>query len=472
MISRTVGPRTLASLLGGWRGDGPAYQHLAGEIRRLVADGRLPMQSRLPAERHLAGELGLSRNTITAAYERLREEGYLASRQGSGTWTTLPDRPTGPGLTSEVLLDLTVAAPAAPPQLQRYVQRAVDDLGQWTGGHGYEPLGLPVLRGAIAQHLTRHGLATEPAQVLVTNGAMQALDLVLGALTRRGDTAVVELPTYPAALDALRSAGVRLAPVPVSSAGWDLELMRATFRRARPQLAYVIPDFQNPTGALISEAQREALLDAALGVGTHVVVDQTFVEMAFGPAPMPPMVAAIRDDPRVLTIGSMSKAYWGGLRIGWVRATPTLVQRLARVRAEQDMASPVIEQLVAAQLLAAPGPVLAAQRRRARAQRDALGAALREHLPAWRWADPGGGWSLWAELPAPSSERLATLAHVQGVRIAPGSRFGTPGILDRFVRLPFSLPPSQLADAVARVARADASSATSGSNRRGPSYVA
>ena len=472
MIDRSVGPRTLAGLLGTWRSDAPAYRQLAGEIRRLVADGRLPMQSRLPAERHLAVELGVSRNTITAAYERLRDEGYLASRQGSGTWTTLPDQPTAGAPRGQELIDLTVAAPAAPPGLAKYVERAAASLDSRSVGHGYEPLGLPVLRAAVAAHLTGQGLATTEAQVLVTNGAMQALHLALGALARRGDVALVELPTYPSVLDAMRSAGVRTTVVPVSAAGWDIELMRSTFRRARPQLAYVIPDYQNPTGAVIPADQRRELLRAAMTVGCHVLVDQSFVEFSLTDAVLPSMTAALDDDPRVLTIGSMSKAYWGGLRIGWIRATPTLVQRLARVRAEEDMASPVLEQLVAAELLASPGRVLAVQRRRGLAQRDALTAALAAHLPGWRWVTPGGGWSLWAELPEPTSGRLATLALEEGVRLAPGARFGAPGVLDRFVRVPYSLPAKTLIDAVRRVAVADVSVSLAPGSRRGPAYVA
>ena len=367
-ISRTVGPRTMITLLGSWRAGGPAYEQLAGGIRRLVADGRLPMQTRLPAERHLALELGVSRNTVTAAYERLRDQGYLDSRQGSGTWTTLPDRPAVGGEVGTAGIDLTVAAPSAPPGLKAHIQAAMRDLDSYLDQHGYEPLGLPVLRSAIAAHLSAAGLPTRDAQILVTNGAGQALYLAIRALVRRGGCALVELPTYPSALETFRAADVRLAYVPVTAGGWDMPMMRETFARARPDLAYVVPDFQNPTGALISETDREAMVKAALSADCHVVVDQTFVDVRFDGAPPPRMVAQIADDPRVLTIGSMSKAFWGGLRIGWIRATPTLVQRLGRARATQDMASPVIEQLIAART---PRGARAHPRRSAGARADA-----------------------------------------------------------------------------------------------------
>ena len=472
-VDHTVGPRTMVAMLGGWRAGGPAYEQLAGGIRRLVADGRLPMQSRLPAERHLAAELGVSRNTVTAAYELLRDEGYLDSCQGSGTWTTLPDQPAARDDGGAARIDLTVAAPMAPPGLRRHVDAAVAGIGEFLGLHGYEPLGLPVLRAAVAAHLTSGGLPTRASQVLVTNGAGQALDLVIRALLRRGGSALVELPTYPSALDTFRAAGVRMVHVPVSAAGWDLRLMRTTFHRARPTLAYVVPDFQNPTGALIGDADRAEMLALALHADCHVLVYQTFIDVRFGDDPPPRMMAQVSDDPRVLTVGSMSKAFWGGLRIGWVRATPTMVQRLGRARATQDMASPVIEQLVAARLLDHPGRVLAGQRARARGQRDVLEAALRRRLPGWKWTTPGGGLCLWVELPEPYSESLASHAAQQGVRLAPGPRFGVPGTLDRFVRIPFSLPAPILEEAVERLARAAAAAETSANlPRRGPAYVA
>jgi DNA-binding transcriptional MocR family regulator len=471
-ISRTVGPRTMITLLGSWHAGGPVYEQLAGGIRRLVADGRLPMQTRLPAERHLALELGISRNTVTAAYERLRDEGYLDSRQGSGTWTTLPDRPAVGGDVGTGGIDLTVAAPSAPPGLKGHITAAMADLEDYFGQHGYEPLGLPVLRSAIAAHLSAAGLPTRESQILVTNGAGQALYLAIRALVRRGGSALVELPTYPSALETFRAADIRLAYVPVSASGWDLPMMQATFARSRPDLAYVVPDFQNPTGALISETDRETMVRAALSADCHVVVDQTFVDVRFDGDRPPRMVAQIADDPRVLTVGSMSKAFWGGLRIGWIRATPTLVQRLGRARATQDMASPVIEQLIAARLLAAPGRMLADQRERAKTQRDALVAALRRLLPEWRWLPPAGGLCLWVELPEPNSERLAAQAGDVGVRIAPGPRFGAPGTLDRFVRIPFSLPVPVLEDAVTRLALAAAAASSPATSRRGPAYVA
>ncbi len=148
----------------------------------------------------------------------------------------------------------------------------------------------------------------------------------------------------------------------------------------------------------------------------------------------------------------MSKAYWGGLRIGWVRASVPQVQRLAAARVGVDMASPVLDQLVAVRLLMDGGPIVAARRAQLTAARDALLAALAEVLPEWRVTVPRGGVTCWAELDGPISSALARAVERVGVRLAPGPRFGLDGTLERFLRLPFTLPVAELTEAVHRIA--------------------
>jgi DNA-binding transcriptional MocR family regulator len=174
---------------------------------------------------------------------------------------------------------------------------------------------------------------------------------------------------------------------------------------------------------------------------------------AEAPAP-PPMAAYDPGGDSVITVGSMSKAFWAGLRIGWIRASPTLVQRLGIARASVDMSSPVVEQLVAAELLADPGALLDAHRLALRDRRDALAAALAVALPEWRFERPRGGLALWVELDAPLSSALAAVADRHGVRVAAGPRFGIDGAFERYVRLPYTLAEGQLATAVERLAGA------------------
>jgi DNA-binding transcriptional MocR family regulator len=453
-MDRAISGPHLARLLGAWRSGRPGYVALSGAIRLLVLDGRLPLRTRLPGERELAAALGVSRTTTAAAYAALRDEGFLASRRGSGSWTSLPaDRaatpdPAEPG---EVELDLSCAATAAPEgAIHRALAAATAELPRHLPGPGYDALGLPVLRAAVAAHLTRRGAPTAPEQVLVTAGAQHALALLLRVLAGPGDRVLVDHPTYPNALDAIRAVGARPVPVALGPGGWDLEMLGATLRQAAPRLAYVIADHHNPTGLTLPDAERDRLVALARATRTPLVVDETLAELRLdGDAPAPSPLAA-RDG--VIAIGSMSKAFWAGLRIGWIRASPTLVQRLALARATIDLSSPVVEQLVATELLGDPDPVLTAHRTALRARRDALAAALRATLPDWRFALPRGGLSLWIELDAPGSSALAAVASRHGIRLAPGPRFGVDGAFERFLRLPYTLPEPQLAEVVERLA--------------------
>jgi DNA-binding transcriptional MocR family regulator len=452
-MDRAISGPHLARLLGAWRSSRPSYVALASTIRLLVLDGRLPLRTRLPGERELAAALGVSRTTAAAAYAALRDDGFLASRRGAGSWTRLPaDRSTAPdpAETREAEIDLSCAATAAPEgALYRALAAATAELPRHLPGPGYDALGLSVLRAAIAAHLTGRGASTSAEQVLVTAGAQHALALLLRVLAGPGDRVLVDHPTYPNALDAIRAVGARPVPVALRPGGWDLEMYAATLRQAAPRLAYVIADNHNPTGMSLPDGERERLIALAQMTRTPLVVDETLAELSLDGSPAAAPLAA---HDAVIAIGSMSKAFWAGLRIGWIRASPSLIQQLARARATVDLSSPVVEQLIAAQLLADPDAVLVPHRAALRARRDALAAALRSALPDWRFALPHGGLSLWIELDAPRSSALAALAGRHGVRLAAGPRFGVDGAFERFLRFPYTLAEPELEDAVERIA--------------------
>jgi DNA-binding transcriptional MocR family regulator len=455
-----IGGRALADLLPSLRTmPGPVYSALAHAITSLVLDGRVATETRLPSERELAVSLHVSRATVTAAYDELRTDGFLASRTGSGSFVTVPagSRPR-PALArwttrnSEApdVIDLSCAALPAPPDLLPVaVASAAGHLAPYLLGDGYEPAGLPVLRDAVAARFTQRGVATRPEHILVTNGSLHGLDLLLRLLVAPGDRVITELPTYPGALDAIRANGGRVVPVPMApQGGWQVDQLQATLRQTSARLAYLTPDFHNPTGALVPEADRRDVLKTARQTGTTVVVDESFVDLGFSGSER----ATADIDPGVLTVGSLSKPVWGGLRIGWLRASTDLVHRLAALRTSIDMGGPVLDQVVAAELFNQLDEIAAARVRQLVPQRDALIAAIARELPEWRVAVPQGGLSLWAELPAPLSTPLTMLAAQAGVVVVPGSRFGVDGTLERFLRLPYSLPADRLTEAVRRLA--------------------
>jgi DNA-binding transcriptional MocR family regulator len=176
-------------------------------------------------------------------------------------------------------------------------------------------------------------------------------------------------------------------------------------------------------------------------------------------------------DARTITVGSLSKPVWGGLRIGWVRADPSTVQRIAAVRAITDLASPVLEQLIAVGVFESLDSIVADRIEMLRARRSALVEALDDHAPAWKYSQPQGGLFLWVELPSPTATSLSVRARERGVHFTPGPRFGAAGLLDRYLRLPFTLPPDQLRQAVEIVAAEAGDAVVSRQTTVEPAYV-
>jgi DNA-binding transcriptional MocR family regulator len=194
----------------------------------------------------------------------------------------------------------------------------------------------------------------------------------------------------------------------------------------------------------MAAGDRGAVARACSRAGVILVADETTAELRIdGPLPPAPLAA---HDGAVVTIGSMSKSAWGGLRIGWVRAAPRLVRELAAARADHDIASPVLEQLIATELLGRWEETLASRRALLEPRRDALLEAL---PPGWTARRPSGGLSAWVRLPAPVATRLAAAAAREGLLITPGPSFSVDGTFEHHMRLPYCAPPEDLRAAVA-----------------------
>jgi DNA-binding transcriptional MocR family regulator len=437
----------------------PAYAGLATSLTRLIGDGRIGLGTRLPSERELTEALGVSRTTVTRAYAALRDAGYAEARRGAGTFTQVPggrsrshDRALLPRPGDHDAIDLNCAAASAPPGIASAYAEAGAELPAYLGGHGYFPAGLPQLQAAIAATYDERGLPTDPEQILVTPGALSAASIVAQAFTGPGDRVLVESPVYPNATLAIRHSGARLTGSPVDPDGWDLDAVGAVLRQVSPKLAYLIPDFQNPTGHLMTDAQREEYAGHLRRVRTVAVVDEAHAELALDGQAMPRPFAAFAPD--TVTIGSASKSFWGGLRLGWIRAPRAQVERITNARVGLDLGAPVMEQLVLTRLLAERESIVAGHRVRLREQRDALVAAVTELLPDWRFRLPGGGLALWCELPGAFGTAVTTEAERRGVIVAPGPAFAAEGGLDSFVRIPWTRPPEELREAVVRLASA------------------
>lgn len=450
---------TLARELGNWRtssASGPAYSGLADAIRLLIVDGRVPVGSRLPSERALADELRVSRTTVTAAFTSLREDGYLQARRGARSTAALPPRPeTVAESASTTTVSLAAAAMSAPsaPVLEAFAA-ATRDVAPYLGETGLDPTGVCTLRTAVAQRYCERGLPTDPSQIMITSGAQHAIALILATFTEPGDRVLVEQPTYHGALSAISTAGARPVPVSLTDAGWELDAVHATIRQLSPSLAYLIPDNHNPTGFTMPADQRVQLGHIISDSRTRTVIDESIMDMWTDEAPPAPLASMVARRDLVLTVGSMSKSFWGGLRVGWIRAESSSLATIAAIRPSLDLGTPILEQLTAARLLEQRDEILAERRDLLRTRRSYLLDLLARRLPDWRPGPGPNGISLWVKLPAPMSTALSASASRLGLDLPAGPRFGVDGTLERFVRVPYALPEPALDEAVDLLVRA------------------
>lgn len=448
MSLRRSGSQSLVSLLGHWQetpSRTPLWRQLAEALRLLILDGRLPLDSRLPGERELSTALSVSRTTVASALGQLRDEGYVLSRHGSGSRVILPVQqsqiPTR--MNTVQPLDLSTAALSAGPEIHQAYHHALSLLPQHLASTGYDQQGLPALREAIAQRYCARGLPTRADEIMIVNGAVSGLALTLRLLTGPGDRVVVENPTYPLAIAAIQGASCRPVGVSLPAEGWDVDGLAATFAQTSPRLAYLMPDFHNPTGRCMDGPTRQRIADLSARTRTTLVIDETMVDLWYN-APPPPPLAAFNADAPVITLGSTGKSFWGGLRLGWIRASSRTLSSLVQARDTLDLGSPLLEQLATGWLLEHADRLLPERRLMLAARRDMCSALMAEYFPQWRYAQPEGGLSFWVELPDMLSTLFAARAESVGIHLGTGTRFGLAGAFDRWLRLPFTLDDEAL----------------------------
>ena len=465
MIAQRVSPSRLVRLLGSWRGGGYGYRELSAAIEMLVRDGVLAPGSALPAERALAEALGVSRTTVSAGYQLLREAGVALTRQGSATVIRSPRPVAAPysaaagGGVSEI--DLTVASPGPWAGLRGLAADALAGSPDHLGGDGYDTIGELELRRAIADRYVSRGLPTSPEQIMVTLGAQHAIFLVARTVLGRGDRSAIEAPSYPHAREALAAMGALVAELPdPGSFGEEDRAGRAATRlevlgRVSPKLAYLIPDHRNPSGTSIPEAERGELLRLLAERGSLVIADETTAELTLGGArtvrPFAAFADREQDADAVITIGSLGKTLWGGLRVGWIRATSDLIDRFERERRIGDLGTGSLDQAVAHAAVVRSDEILADRSRELTSRHRVLTEQLAARFPTWRVSSAEGGVSVWVDLGEHRSTALCRESAAAGVRLAPGPRFGSPGVFERFLRIPFTADEEQLIEAVDRM---------------------
>jgi DNA-binding transcriptional MocR family regulator len=467
--------QALARHLGTWSaGKGPLQQKLARALMQAIRRGIVNPGVRLPSERTLARVLRLSRTTIVAAYDALRESGWLESRTGSGTWVSaksntvaasrsatqagsLADSPLLALMTHRDDADIIDFAMGSPLPLRDLpldlFKIPEDEHRAMVRDRLTYPLGIPALREAVADYYCKRGLPTVSEQILVTNGAQQGLALAAALFVQRGDAVLVEDPMFFGVLDILRVAGARISSLPVGPEGVVPAVLRDRITATAARLVYLTPTFQNPTGSVMPRAARKEVCRIASGLGVSVVDDEVLSELVLdGAQPLP--IAAHGADAPVIAVGSLSKLVWIGLRVGWVRASEPLIERLARLKSAMDMGSPLLTQAIAVRLLGAVEQARRLRRAELRPKRDALAAMLREHLPDWRFRVPAGGAFLWVNLPSRDAREFAQVALRHGVVLVAGPIMSAGEQHAQRIRLPFLATIPTLTAGVRRLAAA------------------
>lgn len=457
-----LAPSEVVARLGPWSGgSGPLYRQLADGLVRLIHEGVLRPGDVLPPERRLAVELDVARGTVVAAFDRLRAEGLIERRQGSGT--RVAGRAGGVphvSVSSSDLLfqdiprtiDLLKAVPGPSPlTVERLAATSWSGRAEaWTS---VEPAGLHELRVAIAERYSASGLATVPEQIMVTSGAQQAISIVVEGHVGRDDNVLAEQLTWPGFTETVRRCGARVHGVAMDDEGIVPDELRRACERLRPVLLCLNPHHHNPTGTRLSTPRRREVAEIAAEYGVAVLEDRVAAPLAFDgvvPAPL-----AIHDTGATIsTIESLSKTVWAGLRIGWVRADPSAIESLRGRKALHDLWTSIPSQVAALAVWPDLDRLIRERTRSLRRQHDTLVAALTAELPDWTVHRVRGGMVVRADLPHGSATVFGRVATRHGVALATGPQFATTSIDDTFVRIPFTLPEPTIVEAVERLAAA------------------
>ena len=310
---------------------------------------------------------------------------------------------------------------------------------QYAASEGYGPL-----REWVAEHMAAKGMKVDPAQVLITTGSQQGLDLVGKVLIDAGSRVAVEAPTYLGALQAFAPYEPEIVTVACDEQG-PLPDMLVAARGAR--FLYVLPNFQNPSGRCMNESRRASLIQAARSIGLPIVEDNPYGDLWFDQPPPPPLASLWPEG--TVYLGSFSKVLAPGLRLGYVIAPNALCPKLLQAKQAADLHTPgfnqrVVHQVIRDGFLDDHVPTI---RARYKAQRDAMRAALEAHMPAGcRWTVPSGGMFLWVELPEGlDAVALLPKAVERGMAYVPGGAFFASDPRENTLRLSFvTVSPAQI----------------------------
>ena len=322
--------------------------------------------------------------------------------------------------------------------------------------------GEPPLREALAAWMARRGIAAPPERILVTNGAGQALDLLLRVLIDRGDTILVERPSYTTALQAMRVAGAQLVGVGADADGIDVQELETKLNDVGAKALYIVPTFANQSGATLSLPRRKKLLELAVRHRLFIIEDDAYGDLRFEGTPVPPLAALAKEagaEEYVVHLSTLSKIVAPGLRVGWMFAAPEVLRRCVIAKQTVDLCTSPWIQYAAAEYLKGGvlernvAKIVAAYRQRA----QAMAQGLREQLAGQlMFSAPQGGMFIWGTLPTGvDASALLRTAIEEKVMYVPGVSFYADAPDPRSLRLCFSMTdPERIRTGIERLGAA------------------
>ncbi|MGE8658479.1 MAG: PLP-dependent aminotransferase family protein [Achromobacter sp.] len=447
------------------------YEKLANEIAKSIRDGVLRVGDKLPSVREACASRAVSPSTVFQAYYLLEARGLIRARPRSGYYVTArddslppePDTSCPDGESTELAIserifdildsarnrDVTPLGSAFPSPLlfplPRLAQAMAAHLKRQDPLDTMEDLspGNPGLRRQIALRYLIAGINVPANDIVVTNGALEALNLCLQAVAQPGDTVIVEAPTFYGALQALERQGLKALEVPTHPrTGVDLGAMETAIQRHRPKACWLMTQFQNPLGSLMPEEKKRQLVELLARHEIPLIEDDVYGELYFGAArPVP--AKAFDKHGLVLHCSSFSKCLAPGYRIGWASAG-RYTQRVQRLKLSSTLSASSPAQGALAEYLEQGGydRHLRRLRETLQAQQELMANAIAREFPAGtRVTRPRGGFFLWLEMPAAvDALALHRQALARGISVAPGPIFSANGQFDNALRLNYGHP--------------------------------
>lgn len=461
------------------KSDIPLYQQIEDHLRKSILSGNLPADTRLPASRQLARDLGVNRTTVENAYSALEADGLVFSKMGSGTYVLpvypIPSIPKNNSdtlplwqmnlqknvfATSDTAEDMLQAGGHPRPinfasgisdarqfpveefrkVIQSVMRRDQIDALEYGERRGYAPL-----REGIARILASQGLQTHPENVLITAGSQQAIFLASQVLLKPNDIVLVEDPTYSAALDLFRTLGFQIVGIPVDSQGMQVEKLEKLLQQYHPKLIYTIPNFHNPTGTCLSSARRRELILLAGKYNVPILEDDFVGDLRYE-GHTQPSLKSLDPGGQVIYVSTFSKMLMPGLRVGFIVADGPVYDSLLNFKRLSDLATSTLIQraLDAYMTVGRYQTYLHRSNQIFRSRRDAMLDAIKKHLPSSiNFEIPKGGLFIWLQLPKSiSANELLPVACKEGVAFSPGNSFFIDGISgEDWIRLNFASQP-------------------------------